>query len=219
MWHTRKILSSGDHWYDTMYDSVYTYKNNTENHLWIYFPKSHYRLESVENEKRNFTDELLISEYTGQFFELGQHIGFITVLVPHGKDIDASTWKDRIRLVETGDAEPGMSVEITNGNEIIQVGVKSDLRMDMIRDYRRPKYTYESGKIVYDKVETNGDFFITRITGDKISYTVVNVTKILYGGKLLFEQKPSYFGLAFDGSPDVQGVGKARYWRETVMLK
>jgi hypothetical protein len=91
--------------------------------------------------------------------------------------------------------------------------------MDMIRDYRRPKYTYESGKIVYDKVETNGDFFITRRSGDKLSYTAVNVTKILYGGKLLFEQKPSYFGLAFDGSPDVQGVGKARYWRETITLK
>ena len=219
MWHTRKILSSGEHWYDTMYDSVYTYKNNTDNHLWIYFPKSHYRLESIENEKRNFTDELLISEYTGQFFDLGQHIGFITVLVPHGKDTDASTWKDRIKLVETGDAEPGLSVVITNGNEIIQVGVKSDLRMDMIRDYRRPKYTYESGKIVYDKVETNSDFFITRKSGDKLSYTAVNVTKILYGGKLLFEQKPSYFGLAFDGSPDVEGVGKARYWRETVTLK
>jgi hypothetical protein len=219
MWHTRKIISSGSHWYDTMYDSVYTYKNNPDNHLWIYFPKSHYRMESVEKEKRNYTNELVISEYSGQFFELGQHTGFITVLVPHGKEIDASVWKDRIRLVETGEAEPGLSVEIANGSEVIQIGVKSDLRMDMIRDNRRPKYTYESGKIIYDKVETNGDFFITKKSGDKLSYTAVNVTKILYGGKLLFEQKQSYFGLAFDGSPDVQGVGKARYWRETVTIK
>ena len=121
--------------------------------------------------------------------------------------------------METGEDEPGLSVEITNGNEIIQIGVKSDLRMDMIRDYRRPKYTYESGKINYDKVETNGDFFITKRSGDKLSYTAVNVTKIFYGGNLLFEQKPSWFGLAFDGSPDVQGVGKVRYWRETVLVK
>jgi hypothetical protein len=219
MWHTRIILNSGPHWYDTMYDSVYTYKNNTDNHLWIYFPKNHYRFESVEPERRNYKNELVISEYTGQFFESGQHIGFITVLVPHGKEVDASAWKDRIRLIETGEAEPGLSVEIISGSDIIQVGVKSDLRMDMIRDYRRPKYTYESGKIVYNKVETNGDFFITRKSKDKLSYTAVNVTKILYGGKLLFEQKPAYFGLAFDGSPDVQGIGKARYWRETIMLK
>ena len=97
--------------------------------------------------------------------------------------------------------------------------MKCDLRMDMIRDYRRPKYTYESGKISFDKVETNSDFFITRKTGDKLSFTAVNVTKIFYGGRLLFEQKPSYFGLAFDGSPDVLGVGKARYWRENIILK
>lgn len=219
MWHTRKILSSGPHWFDTMYDSIYTYRNNPDNHLWIYFPKNHYRLESVEKERRNYTNEIVISEYTGQFFELGQHTGFITVLVPHNSKADASVWKERIRLIETGETEPGLSVEIKSGNDIIQIGVKSDLRMDMIRDYRRPKYTYESGKIVYDKVETNSDFFITRKSGDKLSYTAVNVTKILYGGKLLFEQKPAYFGLAFDGSPDVQGVGKARYWRETVPLK
>lgn len=219
MWHTRKVITSGEHWYDTMYDSVYTYKNNTDSHLWIYFPKNHYRMETVEKENRNYTNELVISEYSGQFFELGQQIGFITVLVPHGKDTDPSVWKDRIRLVETGEAEPGLSVEIKNGSEVIQVGVKSDLRLDMIRDYRRPKYTYESGKINYDKVETNSDFFITRKSADKLSFTAVNVTKILYGGRLLFEQKQNYFGLPFDGSPDVQGVGKARYWRETVDLK
>jgi hypothetical protein len=219
MWHTRKIISSGDHWYDTMYDSVYTYKNSTDNHLLICFPKNHYRLESVENEKRNYINELAISEYTGQFLELGQHIGFITLLIPHGKDTDISTWKDRIKLIETGEDEPGLSVEITNGREIIQVGVKSDLRMDMIRDYRRPKYTYESGKVIYDNVETNGDFFITRKSGDKLSYTAVNVTKILYGGKLLFGQKQTFYGLAYDGGQDVLAISKARYWRDAVTLK
>lgn len=219
MWHTRKILSSGPHWYDTMYDSVFTYRNNTDTRLWIYFPRNHYRLESVEPEKRNYTAEYVISEYTGQFFEPGQHIGFITVLVPHSKDADPSLWADRIRLVGTGESDPGLSLEITNGQEVIQVGLKCNLRMDMIRDYRRPRYTYESGKIVYDRVETNGDFFITRKSGSSLSYTVVNVTKMIYDGLLLFEQKPAYFGLPFDGSPDVLGVGKARYWRETVSLR
>ena len=219
MWHTRKILASGPHWYDTMYDSVYTYRNNTDTRLWIYFPRNHYRLESVEQENRNYTKELAISEYTGQFFELGQHIGFITVLIPHPEDSDPSVWAKRIRLVETGESDPGLSLEITNGDELIQVGLKCNLRMDMIRDYRRPKYTYESGRIVYDRVETNGDFFITRKKGSELSYTVVNVTKMFYDGKLLFEQKPAYFGLPFDGSPDVLGIGKARYWREKITLK
>lgn len=218
MWHTRKIVASGPHWYDTMYDSVYTYRNNPENNLLILFPKNHYRLESAEPERRNYTKEVVISEYSGQFFELGQHTGFITVLVPHGKNEDASAWNKRIKVVETGDSEPGLSVEITTGNDIIQVGVKSDLRMDMIRDYRRPKYTYESGRVNYNKVETNGDFFITRRSGNSLSYTVVNVTKMFYNGKLLFQQKPNFYGMAFDGGPEVESIGKARYWRETIDL-
>jgi hypothetical protein len=218
MWHTRKIVASGSHWYDTMYDSVYTFKNNPDNHLMILFPKNHYRLESVEPERRNYTNETLITEYSGQFFELGQHTGFITLLIPHNKNSDASFWKDRIRLIDTGDAEPGLSVEINTGNDLIQVGVKSDLRMDMIRDYRRPKYTYESGKVNYDRVETNGDFFITKKTGNSLSYTVVNVTKILYDGKVLFTQKQNFYGMAFDGGPEVESIGKARYWTDTIDL-
>jgi hypothetical protein len=201
-----------------MYDSVYTYRNSPDNHLMIIFPKNHYRLESVEPERRNYTNELLISEYSGQFFELGQHIGFITILVPHNKNEDPSVWKDRIKVVETGDTEPGLSVVINAGEDIIQVGVRSDLRMDMIRDYRRPKYTYESGRVVYDRVETNGDFFITRKSGNTLSYTVVNVTKMLYDGKLLFFQKPNFYGMAFDGGPDVESIGKARYWRDIIDL-
>jgi len=32
-------------------------------------------------------------------------------------------------------------------------------------------------------------------------------------------KKPSYFGIAFDGSSDVSGVGKARYWRDEIDIK
>jgi hypothetical protein len=218
MWHTRKIVGSGPHWYDTMYDSVSTLKNKTGNNLWIFFPRNHYRLESVEPERRNYTNELVITEYTGQFFELGQHIGFITVLVPHKESFDASVWKDRIKLVETGDSEPGLSLVINTKKEIIQVGVKCNLRMDMIRDNRRPKYTYESGKIKYGSIETNGDFFITRKSGSRLSYTVVNFTRLLFDGRLLYDQKKNFYGLAYDGSPDVESIGKVRYWRDNIEL-
>jgi hypothetical protein len=138
--------------------------------------------------------------------------------VPHSSATDASSWKDKIRLVDTGEGEPGLSLEIKSGEEIIQVGVKCNLRMDMIRDYRRPKYTYESGRITYDKVETNGDFFIMRIKENRLSYTVTNVTKMMYADRVLFQQKKNFYGLAFDDSQDVESVGKARYWRDTIEL-
>jgi len=219
LWHTRKIVDHGEHWYDTQYDSLRTLKLSTDNNLLIYFPKTHYRLEKVEKEKRYYQDEWVISQTTAQHFELGQHIGFVTVLVPHTAQEDPRLWLDKIRFIDSEQKGKGLSVEIQHKNKIIHLGVKADLRMDMIRDWRRPKYTYESGRIKYENMETNGDFFFTARTGNKLAFTVVNMTKAIYDGHILFDQQPGFFGLAFDGSSDQSGVGKVRYWRDEIILK
>ncbi len=217
LWHTRKIIDQGDHWYDTQYDSIGNHALDNSTSLLIYFPKTHFRLESVEPEKRCYQDEYMIAEYTGQHFELGQHIGFATVLIPHSTGTDVTPWLDRIRFIDSEQSGDGMSVEITDGKRIIQLGTKCDMRMDMVRDYRRPKYTYEAGRMVWESVETNGDFYYTERTGKKLRYTVVNVSKFIYDGKTLFSQLPSQFGLAFDGGSSEYGIGKARYWRDEVI--
>ncbi|MGA7304714.1 MAG: hypothetical protein WBW88_07550, partial [Rhodothermales bacterium] len=51
---------------------------------------------------------------------------------------------------------------------------------------------------------------------DSIDYAVSGVVKIKKGDRVLHEQFPAEFGLAFDGSPDKPGVGKLRYWEERV---
>ncbi|MBT7913756.1 hypothetical protein HN588_07615 [Candidatus Bathyarchaeota archaeon] len=219
LWHTRKILDQGDHWYLTQYDSLTNKKYDPESNLLIYFPETHYRLESVEPEKRNYQNEIVISQYTGQHFELGEHIGFVTALIPQGLDEDPRPWIDRISFIDSDNPGDGMSVEIKLDKQTIQVGMKRDMRMDMVRDYRRPKYTYESGKYNCGKVETNADFFYTEKTKKKLSFTVVNVSKAYYDGKELFAQLPSQFGLAFDGSSSEYGIGKARYWRDEIDFK
>ena len=219
LWHTRRIVNKGNHWYDTQYDSIGNLKLNTKTNLLIHFPKSHYRIEQVEKEKRHYQDEWVISETTAQHFELGQNIGFVTVLVPHSHSENPEDILSNIRYVESNEDGKGMSLEIKKEDRVIHVGVKNDFRMDMIRDYRRPKYTYESGKITYGPVETNGDFFYTEKEGNTLNYTIVNLTKAKYESNLLFEQQSGYFGLAFDGSSDVSGVSKARYWREKIQVK
>lgn len=219
LWHTRKIIDRGDHWYDTVYDSIRTQELSTDSRLLVYFPYTHYRLEQVEGEERHYQSEWVISQTTGQHFELGQHIGFATVLVPHPADQDPEKWLDKIRYVESDPEDEGLCVEIKDNDRIIHIGVKRNLRMDMVRDWRRPKYTYEAGRIQYNKLETNGDFFYTARTGKTLAFTIVNLTKAVYGDRVLFDQKPSLYGLAFDGSPDAPGVGKVRYWRDEVELK
>jgi hypothetical protein len=219
LWHTRHIVAQGDHWYDTAYDSLRSLPLSADNHLLIYFPKTHYRLEQMEKESRYYQKEWVISQTTAQHFELGQHIGFATVLVPHSKDTDPTQWLDKIRYDETEPYGAGMGIEITSGASILYLGVKCDLRMDMIRDWRRPKYTYESGRIRYGQLETNGDFLFTKNQDNIFAFTIVNLTRAVYNRQILFDQAPGFFGLTFDGSSDEKGVGKARYWRDEIRLR
>jgi hypothetical protein len=191
LWHTRKIINRGDHWYDTQYDSLRQYDLSTDNSLLIYFPKTHYRLEWVEEEQRYYQKEWVISQYTGQHFELGQHIGFVTVLIPHPTGDDATYWIDQIRFVDSDSEGEGMSVEIKDAKRTICVGIKNDLRRDMFRDYRRPKYTYESGKLHFGNLETNGDFFFTDKKGKNLNFTIVNLSRAVYNEQILFDQNPA----------------------------
>lgn len=219
LWHTRKILARGDHWYDTVYDSLRNLALPINENLLILFPHTYFRLEGVESEKRYYQDELVIYQITGQHFELGQHIGFITVLIPHPANESPEKWLDRIELINTEPEETGLAIEIQDGKKQIIIAAKRDLRMDMVRDWRRPKYTYESGRIKYGDLETNGDFLFAIREGKKLSCTAVNLTKIKYKDQWLLDPKPALFGLAFDGSPDAPGVGKLRYWQDEVEVK
>lgn len=219
LWHTRKIVAQGAHWYDVVYDSLGKLALPTDQHLLIFFPETHYRLEGVEREKRYYQDELVIYQMTGQHFELGQQIGFVTVLIPHPADEAPQKWLDKIKPITTEPELSGLAIEIVDGTQQIIIGAKRDLRMDMVRDWRRPKYTYESGRIQYGDWETNGDFLFAMKEGKKLNYTAVNLTKIKFKDQWLLDPKPALFGLAFDGSPDAPGVGKLRYWRNEIFIK
>ncbi len=216
LWHTQKILSQGEHWFDTVYEKIRNQELSTDKNLLILFPMTHFRLEGTEPEKRHYQDEILIHQTASQHFELGETAGFITLLIPHSKQESPEKWLDKIHPIVTGPERAGLGVEIDLGGRVITVGVKNDLRMDISRDWRRPRYTYEAGKIAYGDFETNGDLLYASLRDSKISYTIVNLTKAFYKDKLLIEAKSSYYGLAFDGSPDKGGLGKLRYWQDEV---
>jgi len=219
LWHTRKILEQGEHWYDTVYDRIQNEDLPAEKYLLVIFPLTHYRVEGAEPEKRHYQDELVIHQTTAQHFELSETVGFITVLIPHSASESAEEWASCVSALPIQPEKAGLGVQIkTNGQNLI-IAVKNDLRMDISRDWRRPKYTYESGKIKFGDFETNGDFVFASLRGTKLSYTIVNLTKALFQNKLLIEAKPSLYGLAFDASPDKAGIGKLRYWKDEVDIE
>lgn len=220
LWHTRQITAQGKHWYDTVYDRIQKNMLPTDNHLVIFFPSTHYRLEGIEKEKRHYQDEWLIHQTTAQHFELGETVGFITVLIPHKNTVSAQNLVNKIHLLPIDRPKKGLGLEIKEGDRTYHIGVKNDLRMDMIRDWRRPRYTYESGKIRFGDLETNGDLVFYSLQGKTLDYTIVNLTKAVFDSRVLVDPKPSFFGLAFDGSPpDRTGIGKLRYWRNKISLE
>ena len=219
LWHTRKILEQGEHWYDTVYDRIRNRELSEDRHLLIHFPDTHYRLEGTEPETRHYQEEMLIHQTTAHHFELGETEGFVTVLVPHDESESPESWVGRIHLVNSVPTGSGLGVEIDMGERQILVGVKEDLRMDISRDWRRPRYTYEAGRIRFNEIETNGDFLFAVKNENELSFTITNLTKATHGDQVLYEGSPSYFYLAFDGSKDASGVGKMRYWRGRVQLE
>lgn len=219
LWHTRKIMTKGDHWYDTVYDRIQESELPTGTHLLIVFPLIHFKLDGVEPEKRHYQDELVIHQITAQHFERGETVGFVTVLIPHPSDQPPEEWVERISLLSVEPERAGMGIQLAIEGKKYITGVKNDLRMDMSRDHRRPRYTFEAGRLRIGDFETNGDFLFAKEEGAVLDYTIVNLTKAVYKNDVLFEAKPSVFGLAFDASPDQSGVGKLRYWRDSVSLK
>lgn len=216
LWHTRRIVKQGEHWYDTVYDHIQKQELPQDKHLLIAFPLTQFRLEGVEPEKRHYQDELVIHQTTAQHFELGETVGLVTVLVPHSASQPPEALAGRIAMMPVDHPRAGMGVRIEAGDRSVFIGVKNDLRMDMIRDWRRPRYTYESGKIAFGDFETNGDFLFASLTGGRLDYTIVNLTKAFFKGKTLVDVMEGFFGLAFDASPDQSGKGKLRYWRDSV---
>ncbi len=219
LWHTRVIHNSGPHWFDTGYDEIRGRALPEEMRLLIHFPATHFRLEGTEPIARHYQDETMIHQTTAHHFELGETDVFATVLIPHAAGTSPEAWVERIGMVSIDPQASGVGVTIEHDGEHTLIGAKLDLRMDMCRDWRRPRYTYEAGRIRYGKLATNGDFVFAREQAGRVEYTIVNLTRAEYGDQILFQAQPSYFGLAFDASPETHGIGKVRYWRGRAEIK
>ena len=135
------------------------------------------------------------------------------------KGAEPATLAARVRLVDTAPERAGLAVTIEVDGRRITVAAKQDLRMDIARDDRRPRYTFEKGRIAYGPLVTDGDFLFASQAGEALAYTIVNMTRAQYGEQVLFQSGQSYHGLQFDGTSDPAGIDKVRYWRDEVRVK
>ena len=212
LWHTRKILSKGDNWFDTRYDSLGRHAVGGDERLLIYFPKDEQVSIGTEEHIRYKQKEQLMYQVAARHGAVGDLQVFVTVLAPHHKSVFPKDIIEFIDLHKPDKYPEAVSLSIKSGGKTYIISAKLDLNADLVRDHRRPKYTWESGKISYGDYETDADNLLVVKSDKKTHYAVVGATKILHNGKILYEQKGRNYKFDTTSAPDALGSGKFRVW-------
>lgn len=216
LWNTRLIHSQGEGWYDTSYDSLNNVDVRGNERLLIYFPYRSRLEEGVAEQQRYYQDEKTIYQLIGRHGYANDLQAFVTVLIPHGQNENPESLVRQIQMLEVPSFPEAVGLTITAGEKKYLIGAKLDMQAEIFRDWRRPKYDYDSGKTRYGDYETDAYHLFVVETDKKIHYAMTGAVKIKYKDRVLYEQFPAEFGLNFDGSPDLPGVGKLRYWEEEI---
>jgi hypothetical protein len=216
LWHTRKILDQGDGWYVTTYDTLRRIDVSGDERLLVYFPYQERLEEGTGEQNRYWQDEKFIYQMIGRHGYPNDLQAFVTVLIPHSKNQNPENFTKQIEMLDLASFPEAVGLKITDGDKNYIIGAKLDMQKELFRDWRRPMYDYNSGKTKYGDYET--DAYHTFIVEDSknIHFAITGAVKIKYKDNVLHEQFPAEFGLNFDGSPDLPGVGKLRYWEEKV---
>jgi len=217
LWHTRQILARGPGWYDTAYDSLQTNDVSGGDRLLVVFPQRAQMQEGVEQEQRYYQHEQVIFQMIGRHGYLNDMQTFVTVLMPHDKSVDPQSLVKQIQALPVEEMRRTLGITLTAGEKTYNVGLKMDYQADLIRDWRRPMYTYETGQVKFGEFTTDAMSFFATIEPKKVTYTMVVGSKIAYKGEVLHEQGSEECDLAFDGSRPQPGVIKLRYWTGEVV--
>jgi len=211
-WHTRQVFARGPGWFDTAYDSLATIDVRGDDRLLVVFPHRAQMEEGVVPQQRYYQQEQSIFQMIGRHGNLNDMQTFVTVLIPHDKSVDPKTLLERVRLLPVEELRRTLGITLVSGETSYLVGMKMDLLADLVRDWRRPMYTYETGKVKFGDFTTDAMTFFAVMNPQKVRYGMAVGSKIEYKGRVLHDQGAMECDLAFDGSRPQPGVIKLRYW-------
>ncbi len=212
LWHTRQVLQQGPGWYDTAYDSLQRTSVQSNERLLVVFPARQRLQLGVETQERYYQREQVVYQMIGRHGYRNDIQAFVTVLIPHTATEDPRRLVESVEMADPGDDPSTITLSIRTGGKTYRIGAKLDMERELVRDWRRPMYTYESAKTTFGPFESDAYHLFSVEEKDRVRYAAVGAIKIVYKGKVLHEQFPVDNGLAFDGSPNQPGVWKLRYW-------
>ena len=219
MWHALNLLAKGKDYFDVATDSIQGVKFSTKSSLLMVFPETYAKTIGVEPISRSNQKEQAIYQTISSQYKAGDTELFVTVLIPHRRDVSIEDLKSRIKLVDVSAPYRAVGLQLDRKDRTSTLCVKVDQAMDIARENIRPRYLYALGKVVYGDFETDAHFMFATVNKGSVTYSAANVLKVLYKGKPLMEALADTHGLQLDGSPDRVGYVKWRYWEDTVEQK
>lgn len=219
LWHTRKVRSQGNQYFDTIVDRIGTEELSGNRALFVYFPESQGKQIGTYAEKRHYQDETAIYQTISDHYESGSTETFVTILVPHDAREDVAKRISEFKLLNVDRKASGIGMEIASNSRRYVLGFKIDLELDLSRGNLRPRYLYDLGKVRYGDFETDASFLFASINDQNVQFAAATMTKVLYKGKTLMESLPNTFGLQLDGAPPRVGYSRWRSWEDTIKVE
>ena len=162
--------------------------NEHNKELLIQFLENRDKIAGIKEITRRFNPSKAFFQYMAGYFYAGQRLTFVTVLTPHKPGSFSDAMLNTVRIVPGSDRESrslGLSFEI-NGRPVT-VGLKLDQNMGLTNYRGRPMFDFETGSLGYGKLNTDADFAYVMDRGGEVEFAAMNVSRVMYGGKTLFD--------------------------------
>jgi hypothetical protein len=212
LWHSTTILDQGENYFVTAVDFIRGQPQPQGKALRIEMPQGGIRHQGSFEIRRNLEDNLTVFEALASHYLEGHVETFVTVLSPVPREDTEASVVENIRVLEPPEERAGIGVVLEIGGEEIFVGSKTDLDYGILAANKRPRYTFESGKVGYGPFETDADFFFARIADGELTWGGTNLVGMRFQDQELFASRWNTFTLEPDDWATGLGAGKWRYW-------
>ncbi len=216
LWHGTTVLEEGDEYFVTAVDFIRGQEQPGHTVLRIEMPQEDTRRKGSFPIRRNNEDNVTVYQSLASHYLAGQTESFVTVLTPVPRSDPGDTPVRGIRVLDPPRERAGIGVVLELDGEEIVVAAKTDLLYGILASNKRPRYTFESGRVGYGSFTTDADFFFASVKEGSVHWAGTNLTGARYGDTELFAAPWSTFTLEPDDWATGFGAPKWRFWEDTV---
>jgi len=212
LFHPTTVLEEAEGHFVTAVDHIRGIPQRQGTALRIEMPQTGIRKEGTFPIRRANEDHTAVFEGLASHYLAGQVESFVTVLVPVPRDDPDASVVESVRVLDPPEERAGIGVVLEIGGEEIYVAAKTDLDYGILMANKRPRYTFDSGKVSYGPFATDANFFFARVGNDSLEWAATNMVGVHFEDRELFAAPWNTFTLEPDDWNTGFGEPKWRYW-------